>query len=91
MARDQGRQAASTGRRSLIFVGPHPSFRAEQADFFFPLPSCEAVGLRRETSAPSCAFCRMKSLFSSGTAVGINLSPKVVDYFKALADETGLP
>ena len=24
-------------------------------------------------------------------AVGINLSPKVVDYFKALADETGLP
>lgn len=24
-------------------------------------------------------------------AVGINLSPKVVDYFKALAQETGLP
>jgi predicted DNA binding CopG/RHH family protein len=24
-------------------------------------------------------------------AVGINLSPQVVDYFKALADETGLP
>ena len=24
-------------------------------------------------------------------AVGINLSPEVVDYFKALADETGLP
>jgi predicted DNA binding CopG/RHH family protein len=23
--------------------------------------------------------------------VGINLSPKVLDYFKALADETGLP
>jgi hypothetical protein len=32
-----------------------------------------------------------KSLFSSGTAVGINLSPEVVDYFKGLADETGLP
>ena len=24
-------------------------------------------------------------------AVGINLSPKVLDYFKALAKETGLP
>jgi len=24
-------------------------------------------------------------------AVGINLSPAVVDYFKALAEETGLP
>lgn len=24
-------------------------------------------------------------------AVGINLSPKVLDYFKALAEETGLP
>jgi len=24
-------------------------------------------------------------------AVGINLSPEVVDYFKGLADETGLP
>ena len=24
-------------------------------------------------------------------AVGINLSPEVVDYFKSLADETGLP
>jgi predicted DNA binding CopG/RHH family protein len=24
-------------------------------------------------------------------AVGINLSPEVVDYFKVLADETGLP
>src|SRR6266478_2271456 len=29
---------------------PPPSFRAEQADFFFPLRSCEAVGLRREKS-----------------------------------------
>jgi hypothetical protein len=33
---------------------PPPSFRAEQADFFPPLCSCKAVGLRRE-----------KSLFSS--------------------------
>jgi predicted DNA binding CopG/RHH family protein len=24
-------------------------------------------------------------------AVGINLSPQVIDYFKALADETGIP
>lgn len=24
-------------------------------------------------------------------AVGINLSPEVLDYFKSLADETGLP
>ena len=24
-------------------------------------------------------------------SVGINLSPEVLDYFKALADETGLP
>jgi predicted DNA binding CopG/RHH family protein len=24
-------------------------------------------------------------------AVGINLSPRVLDYFKGLADETGLP
>jgi predicted DNA binding CopG/RHH family protein len=24
-------------------------------------------------------------------AVGINLSPEVIDYFKGLADETGLP
>ncbi len=59
---------------------PRPSFRTEQADFFFRIRSCECVGLRRE-----------KSLFSSGTAVGINLSPHVLDYFKGLADETGLP
>ncbi len=57
-----------------------PSLRTEQADFFFRIRSCECVGLRRE-----------KSLFSSGTAVGINLSPHVLDYFKGLADETGLP
>jgi hypothetical protein len=28
----------------------HPSFRTERADFFLPLRSCEAVGLRREKS-----------------------------------------
>jgi hypothetical protein len=28
----------------------HPSFRTERADFFFPLRSCEAVGLRKEKS-----------------------------------------
>jgi predicted DNA binding CopG/RHH family protein len=40
-------------------------------------------------------FSRMKELKNPYTekkqAVGINLSPEVVDYFKALADETGLP
>jgi predicted DNA binding CopG/RHH family protein len=40
-------------------------------------------------------FSKMKELKNpySGKkqAVGINLSPEVVDYFKALADETGLP
>jgi len=69
---------------------PHPSFRTEQADFFFRIRSCECVGLRRETSSPSRAFCGMKSLFTSRTALGINLSPQVVDYFKGLASETGL-
>jgi predicted DNA binding CopG/RHH family protein len=40
-------------------------------------------------------FSRMKELKNSykgkKQAVGINLSPEVVDYFKGLADETGLP
>ena len=40
-------------------------------------------------------FSRMKELKNPYTgkkqAVGINLSPEVVDYFKSLADETGLP
>jgi len=40
-------------------------------------------------------FSKMKELKNPYTgkkqAVGINLSPQVVDYFKALADETGLP
>ncbi len=36
-----------------------PSFRAEQADFFFRFRSCESVGLRRE-----------KSLFVLGTGGG---------------------
>src|SRR6266571_832702 len=29
---------------------PPPSFRTEQADFFFPFCSCKTVGLRREKS-----------------------------------------
>ena len=41
------------------------------------------------------AFSKMKELKNLYTgkrqAVGINLSPEVVDYFKGLADETGLP
>jgi len=32
-----------------------------------------------------------KSYAGKKKAVGINLSPEVVDYFKALAQETGLP
>jgi predicted DNA binding CopG/RHH family protein len=40
-------------------------------------------------------FSKMKEVKNPYTgkkqAVGINLSPEVVDYFKALADETGLP
>jgi hypothetical protein len=35
---------------SELKLHAHPSFRTEQADFFFPLRSCEAVGLRREKS-----------------------------------------
>ncbi len=40
-------------------------------------------------------FSRLKELKNpyvrKKKAVGINLSPAVVDYFKALADQTGLP
>ena len=40
-------------------------------------------------------FSKMKEVKNPYTgkkqAVGINLSPEVVDYFKALADESGLP
>jgi predicted DNA binding CopG/RHH family protein len=40
-------------------------------------------------------FSKMKELKNPYTrkkqAVGINLSPEVLDYFKGLADETGLP
>jgi len=40
-------------------------------------------------------FSKLKKLknphASKKKAVGINLSPQVVDYFKELADETGLP
>jgi hypothetical protein len=37
-------------RSSDITARAHPSFRAERADFFSPLRSCEAVGSRREKS-----------------------------------------
>ena len=40
-------------------------------------------------------FVKLKELKSpyphKKKAVGINLSPEVVDYFKGLAEETGLP
>src|SRR3989454_8971702 len=35
-----------------------PSFRTEQADFFFPFRSCERVGLRREKSLSSLLLSR---------------------------------
>ena len=31
------------------------------------------------------------SYISKKKAIGINLSPEVIDYFKRLADDTGLP
>ena len=46
--------------------------------------------MRRE-----CDFTKLKELKNlyagKKKAVGINLSPEVVDYFKGLAEETGLP
>jgi predicted DNA binding CopG/RHH family protein len=40
-------------------------------------------------------FSKLKELKNPSVgkkkAVGINLSPQVVDYFKAMADKTGLP
>src|SRR6266850_470469 len=42
----------------------HPSFRTERADFFFPLRSCEVVGL-----------CREKSLFLAGGRAVIPKTP----------------
>lgn len=40
-------------------------------------------------------FSKMKMMknpyASKKMAVGINLSPKVIDYFKKLAEETGIP
>jgi hypothetical protein len=65
--------------------------RTEQADFFFRFRSCALSASRKFLRDESVGLRREKSLFASGTAVGINLSPQVVDYFKALADETGLP
>jgi predicted DNA binding CopG/RHH family protein len=44
---------------------------------------------------PQYPLSRMKELKNryagKKKAVGINLSPEVLDYFKGLADETGLP
>jgi len=39
-----------------------PSFRTEQADFFFRIRSCECVGLRREKSLFVCAFAFFTSM-----------------------------
>ena len=67
--------------RSDIAAQPHRSFRTEQADLFFPLRSYDrrfrsgrkAVGLRRETSAPSRAvrgdeISLLPALLSSGSS-----------------------
>jgi hypothetical protein len=35
---------------AFAFAKNYPSFRTEQADFFFRFRSCESVGLRREKS-----------------------------------------
>src|SRR6266481_5561166 len=49
----------------------------------------------RKATKKEYEFSRMKELKNpykgKKQAVGINLSPEVVDYFKGLADETGLP
>jgi len=42
---------------SPLPLTPHRHFeRSRPADFFFRIRSCECVGLRRETSAPSLTF-----------------------------------
>jgi predicted DNA binding CopG/RHH family protein len=55
----------------------------------------EKWGLLDQAMKKKYNFPKMKEIKNQYAgkkqAVGINLSPKVVDYFKALADETGLP
>src|SRR5438552_11526903 len=48
---------------SLRAASPSLVISNEAGRLFFPLRSCEAVGLRRETSAPPSVFCEEKSLF----------------------------
>src|SRR5438552_10136121 len=62
--------AAVFGRRAFLHVAPGfspasfpPSFRVQQAGFFFPLCSCKAAGLHRETAASPSRSCEEKSLF----------------------------
>src|SRR5260370_26790980 len=50
--------------KSACTASATPSFRTEQANFFFRIRSSECVGLRREISAPSRVVGGMKSLFS---------------------------
>jgi hypothetical protein len=53
------------------------------------------VGIEPSSPVQTPDFSKMKGLKNPYTgkkqAAGINLSPEVVDYFKGLADETGLP
>src|SRR5437762_7086596 len=62
--------AAVFGRRAFLHVAPGfspasfpPSFRVQQAGFFFPLCSCKAAGLCSETAASPSRSCEEKSLF----------------------------
>ena len=63
-------------------------------------PRTSEVGVQRNVTAAYAInkeydFSKMKELKNpyagKKQAVGINLSPEVVDYFKGLANETGLP
>src|SRR5438552_2203132 len=62
--------AAVFGRGAFLYVAPGfspasfpPSFRVQQAGFFFPLCSCKAAGLCSETAASPSRSCEEKSLF----------------------------
>jgi hypothetical protein len=65
----------------------HPTSQSRRRDPFHP---ATAIYMKKEYD-----FSKMKELknpkAAKKQAVGINLSPDVVDYSKGLADETGLP
>src|SRR5260370_23553774 len=53
--------STGAGRPPHVAHATQPSFRTEQADFFFPLRSCEAVGLRREKSLSSSPYLSFRT------------------------------